>query len=93
MTEEAPLELGFYAWECLSLFKKDGTTLDLVIKDDKSLMTLLCIFMRLIYRQPDCSQMKLFQFLKLKMKLSYQCYKRKTIFSNHIVKAINKTVN
>lgn len=87
------MELGFYAWECISLLKTNGTTLDLVVKNETDLMAALSVFLRLIYKQPDCSQMKVFQLLKLKMKLSYQCYRRKTVFSHLILKAINKSVN
>ena len=69
----------FYAWECVSLVMANSTTVDLVIKDNFSLMCLLHVLQRkLRHKKTDKAEGCLlgFKFLKAKMKLSYQCRKQ-----------------
>ena len=66
----------------------DGTTLDLVIKDMCNLMALLCVLGRIIFAQTDYAYMGIYTKLKFKMKLSYECWKKKTSLDRLVIDAI-----
>ncbi len=74
----------------------NGTTLDFVITDSSKMMALLSILSRTIYkRQADKDIndiMRIYLQLKFKMKLSYECYRRKTKLGDIIIQGIKKTV-
>ena len=87
---------GFYPWECLSLVTVNGTTLDFVITDSNKMMALLAILSRTIYNleaDKDFNDlMRIYLQLKFKMKLSYECYRKKVKLEEVIIRGIKKTV-
>lgn len=67
----------FYAWDCVSLIMSNNTTVDFVVKDNHNLMCLLHVLqhkLRCVKEELGC--LCGFKFLKVKMKLSYQCRKQ-----------------
>ena len=43
----------FHSWECLSIFRKNGTTFDIVIKDRINMMALIHFLHKNIYIEID----------------------------------------
>lgn len=56
------------------MIRKNGTTLDFVVKDNDGLMALLLVLGRKVFGQVGNSFMGLYTKLKFKMKLSYECW-------------------
>ena len=66
----------FYAWECVSLVL-ENFTIDFVIKDSYHMMYFLHILQHNTMQTPPAGVhgcLKPFKFLKVKMKLTYQCW-------------------
>ena len=58
--------------------RKSPNTLDFVIKDEESMMSLLVVISRLVYGiDRDTSYRDIYSKLKFKMKLSYSAWKNK----------------
>lgn len=88
---QKPIE--FQAWECVSLIRNDGTTFDIVVKDNRNLMALLAVMSRkVMHPVADDSYIKLFIKLKFKMKLSYECWAQKTTLDKLVLQAIERSV-
>ncbi len=73
-----------------------GATLDFVVPDPRKLMALLAILSRSVYNLEDETDsndlMKIYLQLKIKMKLSYECYRRKAKLPDILIRGITKTV-
>ena len=85
----------FQAWECVSFVTIRGTTLDFVIADPNSMMALLSLLCRQIYKLEDkewLDMMRIYLNLKVKMKLGFQAMKTSKGIDQVIIKAIQKTV-
>ena len=66
----------FYAWECVSLVM-ENYTIDFVIKDLYDMMYLIHVLQHRTMQEPPRGAhgcLKPFKFLKMKMKLTYQCW-------------------
>ena len=50
-----------FPWECLSLFRSNFTTLDLVIPDHNYLLALMHVLHREVYRPPNVSFMRIYK--------------------------------
>ena len=84
----------FHSWECISLFRKNGTTFDIVIKDRTKMMVLLHFLHRKVYSKID-PEAKLFSSYKwhaIKMKLSFETWVRKIKLPDLFKHAIFKTL-
>ena len=72
----------FYAWECVSLVTQNYTV-DFVIKDMYNMMYFIHVLQHKIMQKPPPGVrgcLKPFKFLKMKMKLTYQCWlKQQTV--------------
>ena len=69
-------------------------TLDFVIKDEESMMSLLVVISRLVYGiDRDTSYREIYSKLKFKMKLSYQCWQQKQDLRELVCSAIQKTLD
>ena len=77
---------NFYQWNCVSLFRK-YSTLDFVIPKDEELMALLHVVGRIICKY-QTEYLSLIRKLKLKMKLSYECWKRNCVLTQLVKGAI-----
>ena len=85
----------FYAWECVSLVLMNNTTVDLVIKDNFQLMSLLHVLKHKISfgnKKKERGCLSSFKFLKAKMKLSYQCRKRDIEMADLFYNAIYRSL-
>ena len=88
----------FYSWECISLIRSNGTTLDLVIPDQSHLMALIH-FTHMHVDKPEeklGEKMKnflsVYKKLKFKMKLSYESWNRRITLGQLIQNAVFKTL-
>ena len=71
----------FYAWQCLSLIRENGTTFDLVIRDTHKLFALIHVVHQRIYNPPsDSGFLCFYKLLKFKMKLSYEAWNKRLKF-------------
>ena len=85
--------LEFQAWECVSLLRKNANTLDFVIKEEASMMSLLVATSRIIYgNSKDTSFRSIYTQLKFKMKLSYHCWQKQVDLKEIFFEAIQKTL-
>ena len=86
----------FYSWECVSLVTVDATTLDFVISDCADMMAFLSIMSRHIYKLKEDTQshsmMRIFSWLKLKMKLAHEAFMSSVEMKDVVAKAIHQTV-
>ena len=82
----------FYAWECVSLIRQSGATLDLVIPHIPDLMSLIHVVYMQIYEPTDNSFMHIFRILKFRMKLSYEAWMNRIKVIALIRRAIYKTL-
>jgi hypothetical protein len=84
------------AWECISLVTIKGTTLDFVIIDPEHMMTLLSFLCKKIYKLKNDTEwkaiMRVYQWLKFKMKLGFECHTRKIEIREVVIGAIIKTI-
>ena len=74
-------ESMFYSWECVSIYRSNRTTLDFVIKDSFELMYLLHFLNHVKNKNADILAkpigcLRNAKVLKMKMKISYQCWKQ-----------------
>ena len=95
------LAQSVYPWECISLIRKNLTTLDFVIKDSTPLMALIHIAYAHIHSEIDRKHkirlesrdfMPVFQRLKFKIKISYSCWKNQKYLPDQILSSIGKTI-
>ena len=87
----------FYDWECVSIVRENGTTLDLVIKDYKAALCLIHFLHRhcLIEKggaEVDPRFMLRYKMTKFQMKLQYEAYCRNIKTSTLIHYAVMKTM-
>ena len=61
----------FFNWQCVSLVRENGTTLDLLIYDSSDLMVLINVVQAAIFKPVDQRRLDFFKMLKIKMKLGY----------------------
>ena len=74
--------------------RKSPNTLDFLIKDEESMMSLLVVISRLVYGiDRDTSYRDIYSKLKFKMKLSYQCWQQKQELRELVCAAIQKTLD
>ena len=82
----------FYSWECVSFIRKNGTTLDLRIKDHKHLLALIHVVYKHVYEPRDTSFLTLFRILKCRMKIAYEAYMQRISIKDVLLRAIYKTL-
>ena len=82
----------FYPWECISIYRKNMTCLDLVINDFNYVLALLHILHVRVYKPSSHDFMKLYKQLKLKMKLAFEAWNRKIELNTLLHYAILKTL-
>ena len=86
----------FYAWECVSLMMDNFTTVDLVIRDNHSLMCLLHVLFHNVKSQEKNASSKSclsqIKFIKAKMKLSYTCRKQQVEMADLFYNALFRTL-
>ena len=82
----------FFSWECISIFRDSGTTLDLVIRDEKNMLALLHFLHLQVYTPENVQFMRMYKMMKFKMKIYFECWKRKTSVSELFMLAILRTV-
>ena len=66
----------FYAWECVSLVMANYT-IDFVVKDMYDMMYFIHVLQHMTMQAPPPGVhgcLRPFKFLKMKMKLTYQCW-------------------
>ena len=56
----------------MSLVRDDGTTFDIVIEDEPSLLSLIQVVYEAVNKPRDKSFLKLFKMMKIKMKIDYE---------------------
>lgn len=88
----------FYSWECVSIYRPNRTTLDLVIKDSYELMYFLHILNHAKNKaSAEAAQvngcLRMAKVLKMKMKISYQCWKQKIKPHDALFMAIQRTLS
>ena len=83
----------FYSWECVSLLRENGTTLDLVIQNSQNLMALIHVVRKNIdgleFQEGIMFSYKL---MKFKMKLAFESWNKKIKLNELIWRAIFKTI-
>lgn len=93
----------FHAWECLSIYRDNWSTLDLVIKDSHDMM---CILHAISHIDIPCPQdqetsmpmiqtnqcLKIYKQLRMRMKLSYMCVREQLKPHDLIMLAIKRTL-
>ena len=63
----------WYPWKCVSLVRKDGTTLDLTIGDDCNMLAFIHSIFRLVCKPPlESNFLREFKLNKIKMKLNFE---------------------
>lgn len=63
----------WYAWKCITLVKANGTTVDLTIADDTSIISFLHYFYSKIYKPATGDNfLQQFKIRKIKMKLRFE---------------------
>ena len=82
----------FYAWECITLIKQCGATLDLVITSDSNLMALIHVIHSNIDRSSDINFPHSYKILRFKLKLAYECWIQRITHHELIWRAIHKTL-
>lgn len=84
----------FYPWECLSIYRHNFATLDLVIPDMNCLLALIHVMYKTkahglpIHRK----FMGLFKHMKFRMKLKYEAWRRQIELATLLQFAILKTI-
>ena len=68
-------------------------TLDFVIKNEEHMMAFLHVTGRRFYDQVDGSFLRIFETLKMKMKLGYECWNQGKDFKHLILEAIKKSID
>ena len=79
----------FYSWECVSLVL-ENYTVDFVIKDLYHMMYFLHVLQHFTMQVPMPGQkgcLKPFKMLKLKMKLSYECWLKQSLIQDILFNA------
>ena len=83
----------WYPWKCVSLVQTNGTTLDLSIGDDSSLLAFIHVFYKLICAPERGSRfMREFKLMKIKMKLHFEANSNKLHICHMFQLAIFKTL-
>ena len=76
----------FHAWECVSLLRVDGTTLDLAVPDHTHLMALIHFAHTHVYKPEEQKRFRgakmknflsVYRKMKFQMKFSYESWNRK----------------
>ena len=88
LNEQKVQEGGLYPWECVSLLKKNGMTVDLQIRDTADLMTFLHVVYMNVYRPKDSGFLYMYRVLKFRMKLSYEAWMRQMKIPKLVERAI-----
>lgn len=83
---------AFYNWQCVSLIRANGTSLDLIIRNDSELMCLINAVQSVVYKPADRSRLNFFKLLRVKMKLGYLSWQRHTKPRYLLKQAILKTL-
>ena len=68
------------------------STLDFVVKDEANMMALLHVTGRQFYNQADGDFLRIFRFLKMKMKMGYECWLQGKDFKQLVIDSINKSI-
>ena len=69
-------DLEFYNWQCVSLVRWGGTTLDLIIRDEEELMALINVIQQSIYKPEKQKRLRYWEHLRLKMKIGFESWTR-----------------
>lgn len=67
-------DLYLYNWQCVSLMRRDTTTLDLIIKDNADMMVFLNVVQQAVYRPALQNRLNFFKLQKFKMVLAYMAW-------------------
>ena len=82
----------FHSWECVSFIRKNGTTLDLRMKDHNNLLALIHVVYKHVYEPIDTSFLTLYRILKCRMKVAYEAYMQRISIKDVLLRAIFKTL-
>ena len=74
--EKQELEV-FYNWQCLSVIRDNNLSFDLVIEDEENLMAFIHYLHVMLYMPEDIRFMSTYRLIKIKMKIAYECWKRR----------------
>ena len=86
----------YYSWETISIYREDYSTFDLVIKDYKAMMCLLHFLHKHLWKQDESRHhfMRSYKIMKLKMKVTYEAWRREieigTLLHYAILKSMQK---
>ena len=63
----------WYPWKCVTLVRKDGTTLDLTIGDDCNMLCFIQVLFKLVCKPlPESYFLREFKIMKVKMKINFE---------------------
>lgn len=79
-------------YQCVSLIRKNGTTLDLVIRNEQSLMVFINAVQQALYKPSEQKNLRLFGLMRLRMFLSFASWRRRTKISTMLMQAIIRTL-
>ena len=78
-------EVKFEPWQCISLVRINGTTLDFTVDDTVEAMSMIHVCYRLIKKLSErCVFMPTFLNMRVKMKIGYQCWKDNIVFKDMV---------
>ena len=61
-----------YNWQYVSFVRRNNTTLDLIVRSETDMMTLINVVQQYLYHPAIQGRMRLYELLRMKMKIGYE---------------------
>ena len=85
-------EFSVFNWQCVSFIRKNGTSLDLILKDKSDIMVLINVVQSMLYKPSNQDRLIFFKVLRFKMKIGFVSWQKHIKPANLFLQAILKTL-
>ena len=81
-----------FNWQLVSFIRKNGTSLDLLVKDQSDIMVLINVVQSMLYQPANQGRLDFYKLLRTKMKIGYVSWWKRIKPGNLFLQAMLKTL-